>query len=196
MTSTISTEAPAEMFKELVENALEHQGVENSDDSTVYLVYLLDSFVRNDTRFTGAGASSTQPLAEILLSTSQAPSSQSLTSLRYTGDLALFLVGFYADSLRRGVAGTGCYVRLGGTAYGVLARSAAVAGAAALFHELATNFVRFADVLSEVSENCSLTNASDLIRLYERWEQTRSSRSAEQLRAQGVLITPGPDIVH
>jgi hypothetical protein len=53
----ISTEAPAEMFKELVEDALDHQGVENSEDSTVYLVYLLDSFVRQDARFAAAGTS-------------------------------------------------------------------------------------------------------------------------------------------
>jgi hypothetical protein len=119
-----------------------------------------------------------------------------LTDLRFVGDLALFLAGFYADGLRNDVAGTSFYVRLGGTAYGVLARSRAAAGAALLFDELATNFVRFADVLSEVSENCSLTGASDLLRLYERWRQTGSSRSAEQLRAQGVLVAPGSDAIH
>ena len=196
MTTIISTQAPAEMFKELVEDAVDHQRVGASEDSTAYLVYLLDSFVRHDARFTAAGASPDQPLAEILLAASHDRSPRSLTSLRFVGDLALFLVGFYADGLRPALAGPGCYVRLGGSAYAVLARSRAVAGAAALFHELAANFVRFADVLSEVAENCSLTDPSDLLRLYERWVQTGSSRSAEQLRARGVLVVPGPEAVH
>jgi hypothetical protein len=185
------------MFKELVEDALTHQGVKNSEDSTVYLVYLLDSFVRPDAMYAAAGASPGRPLAEVLLAASQSRSSHSLTSLRFVGDLSLFLVGFYAEGLRRDSAGTGLYVRLGGTAYGVLARSSASAGAAPLFAELATNFARFADVLSEVAEHCSMTDPSDLLRLYERWRQTGSSRSAEQLRAQGVLlVAPGPDTVH
>ena len=196
MRSTISTEAPAEVFKELVEGALDHQGVDNSEESTAYLVYLLESFVRQDTRIATAGTSPARPLAELLLSASQTPSAHSVTSLRFVGDLALFLVGFYADGLRRDIAGPACYIRLGGSAYGILARSSAVAGAAALFDELATNFVRFADVLSEVSENCSLTDASHLLRLYERWQLTGSRRNAEQLRAQGVLLAPGSDAIH
>lgn len=196
MTPRISTEAPVEMFRALVEEALDHQGVENSEDSTAYLVYLLDSFVRHDARFAAAGTSPDRPLAELLLSATQNGSSPSVTDLRFVGDLALFLVGFFADGLQNAIAGTSCYIRLGRSAYGVLAHSRTTTGAAVLFDELATHFVTFADVLSEVSENCSLTDSSDLLRLYERWQQTRSSRSAEQLRSQGVLLVPGSDAVH
>jgi hypothetical protein len=196
MTSLISTEAPAEMFKEMIEDALVHQGVEASEDSTAYLVRVLDSFVRHDDRFTAAGTSPDRPLAEVFLSATQSPSPHSSTSLRFVGDVALFLVGFYAHGLRHAVAGISCHVHLGQSAYGVLAHSRASTGARALFDELATNFVRFADVLSEVSENCCLTDPSDLLRLYERWQQTRSTRSAELLRAKGVLVVPGSDAVH
>lgn len=196
MTSRISTEAPAEMFRELVEEALDHQRVENSEDSTAYLVYLLDSFVRHDSRLATAGTSPDQPLAELLLSATQDRSPRSLTDLRFVGDLALFLVGFFAERLQNAVAGTSSYIRLGRSAYGVLAHSRTATGSTVLFDELATHFVTFADVLSEVSENCSLTDDSDLLRLYERWQQTRSGRSADQLRSQGVLLVPGTDAVH
>jgi len=196
MTSVISTQAPAEMFREFIEEALAHQEVEVSKDSTAYLVSLLDSFVRPDRRYEAAGTTPDQPLADILLAATQNRSSHSLTSLRFVGDRALFLVGFYADGLRHTIAGPGCYIRLGTSAYGVLAHSTAVAGTAALFDELATKFVRFADVLSEVAEKCSLTDASDLLRLYERWQETRSHRTASLLRSQGVLVVPGPEAVH
>jgi hypothetical protein len=184
------------MFKELVEDALDHQQVAASEDTTAYLVALLDSFVRPDRRYEAAGTTPDRPLAEVLLDASQNRSARSLTSLRFVGDLALFVVGFQADGLRHALAGPSCYIRLGGSAYRALARSTAVAGTAALFDELATHFVRFADVLNEVSDKCSLTDASDLLRLYERWQQTRSRRSAALLRAQGVLIVPGPDAVN
>lgn len=196
MTSVISTEAPAEMFKELVESALDHQGIQNSEESTAYLVNLLDSFVRYDARFSAVGTSPDRPLSEVLLLASQSGSKRSLAGLRFVGDLALLLVGFFADGLRRDMAGANCYVQLGGSAYGVLARSIPAPGAAGLFNELATKFVRFADVLSEVSETCSLTEASDLLRLYERWMQTRSSRSAKQLRDQGILVETGSAAIH
>ena len=77
-----------------------------------------------------------RPLAEIFLSASQTHSSHSVTGLRFVGDLALFLVGFYADALRHAIAGTSCYVRLGRSAYGVLGTSRGAAGAAVLFNEL------------------------------------------------------------
>ena len=196
MTSLISIESPAEMFKELIEEALDHQGIETSQDSTFYLVDLLESFVRSDSRIAKVGSYPGQPLAELLLSANEANPASRVPGLRFTGDLALFLVGFLADGLRHDVAGTKYYVRVGGSAYGVLARSSANSGAASVFDELATHFIRFADVLSEVSESCSLTDDSDLLRLYERWTQTGSRRSAQQLRSHGILVVPSSDAVH
>ena len=65
-----------------------------------------------------------------------------------------------------------------------------------LFGELAEKFAAFADVLSEVSEECALTDDRNLLRLYERWRQTGSQRSAEMLRARGILVVPSSDAVH
>lgn len=195
MTLRISTEAPGEMFRDLVEEAVDHQKVETSEGSTVYLVQLLESFVRPDGKFAEVGARPGQPLAEIFLSAVRSDGSRRITGLRFTGDLALFLSGFFADSLRRGLVGSDYYARLGGTAYGTLSRLA-TPGAAALFEELATHFVQLADVLCEVSEACSLTDDRDLLRLYERWNETGSQRSADQLRSRGIHVVPGSDAVH
>lgn len=196
MTPTISTEAPAEMFKDLVEEALDRQGVETSEDSTVYLVHLLDSFVRPDGKYAAVGARPGQPLAEIFLSAVRSDGSRRITGLRFTGDLALFLVGFFSESLRRGAVGVDYYSRLGGSAYGTLSQLSGSSGAAELFEELATNFVRLADVICEVSETCSLTDHRDLLRLYERWHRTGSQHSAERLRDRGIHVVPVTDSVN
>jgi hypothetical protein len=58
-----------------------------------------------------------------------------------------------------------------------------------VFAELADNFVRFVDVLSEVSERASLGSNVDLLRLYERWLKTGSRRSGQLLAERGVVPT-------
>jgi hypothetical protein len=79
------------------------------------------------------------------------------------------------------------YVRLGGYAYGGAARLSAIE-AATLFEELARKFVRFVDVLNEVSEESAITENAGILRLYERWRQTGSRRSEALLRREGILV--------
>ena len=85
--------------------------------------------------------------------------------------------------------------RLGGRAYGYLSTEHRFLKA--IFTELAQKFAQFVEVLSEVSERCALTDATNLLRLYERWLATGSERSADLLRQQGILVVPSaPDTVH
>ena len=56
-----------------------------------------------------------------------------------------------------------------------------------VFSELSQKFVEFADVLTEVSERTSSTSNLDLLRLYERWLTTGSSRSGRMLVKRGVV---------
>lgn len=72
-----------------------------------------------------------------------------------------------------------------------MARLCAHATTAALFGELSAKFIRFVDVLNEVSEASALTNNLSLLRLYEKWLRTGSERSAAKLREKGVLPLAG-----
>ncbi len=85
-------------------------------------------------------------------------------------------------------------MRLGGHAYGVIHAEHRLLKE--LFGELAGKFTQLADVLTEVSETCSLTDDRNLIRLYDRWLRTGSQRSAEKLREQGILVVQASDSVH
>ncbi len=192
----ISTEAPAEVFKELIDEAVARQRLDASEASTAYLVHLLDSFVRSGERFLGTGFDPDGSLSEVVLRASHDRSPESLFALRLVGDLALFLVGFFAEALRCGVVGPKGYVMLGGAAYSMLARSRHAPGDPEMFDELATHFVPFADVLSDVSERCALVDPSDLLRLYERWLRTGSGRSADLLRQQGITVAAGSTAIH
>lgn len=190
----IQHETPMEFFKERVEDALAHQNVASSDDTTFYLTQLLDDFVRPQRLYTRAGVDPDQPLAEIFCQAVVSQGRRRFELLKLTGDLALFVCGFFSESLNRSLSGSGYYVRLGGQAYGVIRFEHRMLGD--LFGELAERFAEFADVLAEVSEVCALTDDRNLLRLYERWLQTGSRRSAEMLRERGILVVPSSDEVH
>jgi len=194
MSRPIRNESPMEFFKQRVERALANQHVDSSDDTTFYLIRLLDDFVRPHRLFSRAGVEPGQPLAEIFLDAVASGGHRRFELLKLSGDLALFVCGFLSESLNRSLAGSGYYVRLGGQAYGVLGSEHRLLRD--LFGELAEKFAAFADVLCEVSEECALTDDRNLLRLYERWRQTGSQRSAEMLRERGILVVPSSDAVH
>ena len=105
--------------------------------------------------------------------------------LQWVGDRALFLSGFFADSLKPRLVDAAYYQTLGGMAYGALGRGDDTA--APVFRELAAKFVPFVDVLAEVSERSAMSSQQDLIRLYERWLRTGSAHTASLLVEAGLL---------
>jgi len=181
-TELVRGETAIEYFKELVEGALEHQGVAAHELTAFYVVQLLTGFVRRQ-------RSDDEPLALQLAQALQTGGAHQRTSLKQIGDVSLFLSGFFADSLRRKLVDVDYYVSLGGFAYGALSR-VETDTLSPVFAELAEKFARFVDVLSEVSERSSCSSNADLLRLYERWMKTGSPRSAQLLAERGVVPIP------
>jgi hypothetical protein len=103
-----------------------------------------------------------------------------------TGDLSLFISGFFADSLNRSLVDISYYIQLGECAYASLARRGDPA-LGDVFDELAGKFSACADVLGEVSERSALASNSDVLRLYEKWPRTRSRRSGDLLAERGIV---------
>jgi len=166
-------------FKELVDSALAHQQITATELTEFYVVNLLAGFLQRP-------AGDAEPLALQLARALDAGGAQQRMSLRQIGDLSLFVSGFFADSLRRKLVDVDYYVHIGGYAYGSLSRVESDAFSP-VFAELAEKFVAFVDVLGEVSERTSCASNADLLRLYERWLQTGSRRSAQLLVERGVI---------
>jgi hypothetical protein len=187
MENLVRPETPAEYFRELVERAMARQGVNSSELSSIYLVQLLEDFVAFDRTYAEMEVEKGTPLAELLCRALASRGAQRFRLLKFTGDVALFVSGFFSDSVHRRLNDLDYYVRLGGYAYGSAARLSALE-AAAVFEELAHKFVRFVDVLNEVSEESALTENAGILRHYEKWRQTGSRRSEALLRRQGILL--------
>jgi hypothetical protein len=179
----VRSESATEYFRELVESAMQHQKVAARELTSFYVVNMLTGFIHLDR---SAGADD-QPLAVTFAKALQAAGIAQRDGLRRVGDLSLFISGFFADSLNRGLVDVDYYIQLGGSAYGSLARQASSDTFGDVFDELSEKFSDFVDVLSEVSERSSLTSNSDLLRLYEKWLRTGSRRSGDLLAARGIV---------
>ncbi len=194
--SLIHQGRPMEFFKELIDEAMARQHVDSSEDSAFYLVQLLDAFARPDRLHEGLRTHSDQPLAEIFSIALCCDGARKVELLRLSGDMSLFVLGFFPDSFKNKSVDVEYYGKLGGTAYAVAADSCRSPGGAALFDELAANFPRFVDVLNEVSESCRVSDSSDPLWLYEKWLRTGSPRCAAMLREKGVHLGSGSSEVH
>lgn len=179
----VRNESPVEYFRELVELAMKRQHLAAGERTSFYLVNLLTGFVHFD-------RSATPPEDEALgvrfVRALHAAGVRQRDELRQVGDRSLFISGFFADSLARGLVDVDYYIYLGEYAYGSLARQGD-GTFGDVFDELSGKFAAFVDVLGEVSERSALASNADLLRLYERWLRTRSPRSGELLAARGIV---------
>jgi hypothetical protein len=186
----VREEAAGLFFRDRLIAALAHQRVSASTDTESYLVHLLTAFVRGGL-FPGQepGFEET-PLVLLFARALQAPPFERALLLRATADTALFVSGFFAESLRGGTGDVRYYASLGGQAYAFLSREQGPEDptGTAVFFELAERFLEFVDVLAEVSERTRLTSPLSVIRLYERWTETGSRRAVALLA--GLGITP------
>jgi hypothetical protein len=176
-------ESAVEYFKELVDGALTHQGLATQELTAYYVVQLLASFLQR--RFEHE-QNATTPLAVRLGRALDSGGSQQRASLKEIGDVALFVSGFFSDSLNRKLIDVDYYVSIGGCAYSALSR-VETDTFSSVFAELGEKFVGFVDVLTEVSERTSCSSNADLLRLYEKWLKTGSRRSGQLLIERGVV---------
>lgn len=192
----VRDDTPLEFFREQLVRAMEHQRVSTSAFTEYYLVNLLTGCVQGDPLPAEPGHNYDEtPLALLYLRSLNASRAERTRLLRATGDSALFVSGFFADSLTGKIADLAYYRAMGGQAYLRLSQEearAAIGGG--VFSELARRFTEFADVLSEVSEATRPACNRSVLTLYERWLQTRSRWVAELLAQRGLTpMAPGEE---
>jgi len=193
MAEKLVRETPVEFFREQLVKAMEHQRVSMSAFTEYYLVNLLTTCVRGDLLPPPDPGYEDTPLAVMYVKAMQASRTERARLLRAMGDTALFVSGFFADSLQSKLADLAYYRAMGGRAYARLSQETASNFGPEVFDELSGRFAQFADVLWEVSESSRIQASShSIIQLYERWLQTGSPRSAQLLASHGITpVNPG-----
>ena len=184
-------------FRESIHAAIDHQGVEVDLHATHYVVNLLTLFARSEELYEDHGDTyGLRPLALMLADAADARSvEQRNFSLQRIGDVALFIAGFFAESLANRLVDLDYYIHMGGNAYGSLsdeirgtARGRALAH---VYRELARKFQVVVDVLNEVRDAARKSSDIDVLRTYEVWLKTGSRRAEALLRQNGVVPIAG-----
>lgn len=188
-------------FQEVISDAIRARQVEATGAATSYLVSLLCSFTHPDD---ASEATFDRPLTFLLRDAMEASGAERFQRLRALGDHSLYALGFFGGHIeQRGIA-KGYVSSVGATAYtnaAAMLRSRAKAERQAsggsppdVLSEMAAKFDRFAAVLADVAEGtlaCGARDERSIVKLYERWLKTGSSRLAEELGARGIVPTRG-----
>jgi len=171
-----------DFFHEVVIEALRKQDVRLHDATCSYLVTLLAEQI--------AAPVNEEPLALKLVQADRAEPLDRVRLLKETGDTALYVCGFFAESLSRRLLSVDYYVELGGTAYRKLVQAGRLVSEVvrSVFDELAAEFPRIVEVLAAARSDLHIHSSTNGLRLYEQWRTTPDEHLAHRLRAAGFLL--------
>jgi hypothetical protein len=182
-----------EYFRDAVHTALGRQHLQVEDQTEHYVVSLLTLYARSEQLFdTTPDGTRLKPLVVMLseaLESSDPVSRQ--RGLQRLGDVSLFVAGFFADGFARKLIDIDYHIAMGGRAYAVLAETIGNRrqALARVFAELASKFQPLVDVLHEIHEGNRSRSDRDVLRLYEIWLKTGSTRARRLLGDAGILPT-------
>ncbi len=186
-------------FRTSIDEVIAQQGVELDPHATHYVVNMMTLFSRSEELYEDNGESyGLKPLALMLADASDAPTPEHRNHiLQRIGDVALFISGFFVESLANKAVDIDYYIHMGVNAYGSLSEEVRNTfrgrAFASVFHELAVNFQVLTDILHEVRDGARADSDANLLRTYEIWRKTGSQRAENILRRQGVVpITDAP----
>jgi hypothetical protein len=180
-----------EFFRDGFTKALANQHVSLDEHTSHYVVSLLTLYSRTE-----ASHADMRPgrrwasLAELLAQASTAASAAEREALlQRLGDISLFVAGFFAHGFERRLVDVDYHIAMGGRAYGTLA-AAPIRGPrrtlCGVFAELARKFPTVVEAIGEIGDTARVWGANDVLRLYELWLKTGSSRAQSLLRQLGV----------
>ncbi len=183
-------------FRTSIDEAIAGQGVSIDPHATHYVVNMMTLFSRSEHLYEDDGDTyGIRPLALMLADAADAPSPEHRNqTLKRIGDVALFVAGFFVDSLRDHVVDVDYYTHMGENAYGSLSEE--VRGTfhgnafADIYLELANKFRVLTDVLNEVRGG----SEHDVIRAFELFQKTGSKRAERILREQGIVPMTGKPV--
>ena len=187
-----------DFFHEKIHTAVQDRRASVSEEGVFYLTNLLVE--KGHT----AEEERASTLVELRLKAQTGDRMCAIQSYRELGDRALYLSGFFRHSRHRRLMSLEYYLHMGAAAYDSLSRMLDFGRSthqgghkdlSGIYLELAERFEVCSDVISEVEQDVRVEQASDtdVLRLYETWQATRSPSVARRLRALGVVPDSGPD---
>ena len=178
-------------FYERVCSARDELGTDVEDHTEHYLVNLLVEFLTTRRLVESGGRRVDElPLAIRLLESRVALPGDRYRELKHLGDTTLYVLGFFAESLRRSTVDQSYFIGVGESAYYDLA---SLPGGVRrryvdpVFRVIADKFEQCVQLIAGV-RRASLWGSSDLRQLFRQYLSTGDERIAERLRELGALL--------
>jgi len=189
----IDGRSPRELFASWVEEARAETRPLPSELAGAYLVDLLAGRLRAPPP---QDRDAEPTLAEAWLTARGMAGGRRAERLRAVGDHALFVAGYFGESLTRKVVGIDYYRDIGQAAYDDLsscgAREDWIETWGGLYRELAERFGVCIEILARVGERARRDRLPDLLHLHDLWLATGSQAVRQRLLECGCLVGPVP----
>jgi len=176
-------------FRETLQDALVERKVETHPVVEGYLVDILDRYLFTANLFNenkDSGKLTRETLAEMMLKAGTATPRVRFDMLKKLGDSALYVSGFFGDSLQRKVVDVDYYIDMGSTAYHSLSKEMSEDTFAQLYKEIAYRFNEFVDVFSLMSRK-TMGQEDNVFRLMDIYVKTESPLAQEKLAEKGLF---------
>ncbi len=187
----------SEYFVHAVEMAFNERQFRTFPSAQSYLVKLLEYYVPAGNLFDevdDSGRRRRATLAETYLKAMNAEPALRTDMLKKLADRALYVAGFFSDSLQRKLVDVDYYQEMGMTAYNVLADTSREDMTAKVYREYATKFLRFTEILSTIALQSRVQDEANIMRLYETYAKTGSDMAREKLLERGLIAVPLSDL--
>lgn len=183
---------PEQHFSEAVKEACENRHIKTQPVVEVYLVQLLQHYVdtRNLHLQTDSKEKTPQTFAEMYLTAINADNPRNKELMRVVADRALYLTGFFGDSLQRKIVDVDYYIEIGSAAYSNLHSWTKEDSLAQVYKTFSNRFSDFVEVLNYISEKSQVQSDQNILRLYDRYLRTGSDLARDKLYEMGVLAIP------
>lgn len=173
-------------FHECVDDVIDREGFEITDDTRLYLASLLAERARSD-----RPKAPETTLAELHGRAAHARPGEQAAAYRELGDRALYLLGYFRESLSRRIVGPTYYASMGAAAYhrtDVVLKAWFADAFGPVFTELAHGFDDCVCIVEGVRKSQAGDHPDPMIRLYQRWVETGSEEVRARLMSRGLLL--------
>lgn len=185
-------ESPEGYFSELVKKGVQERKVYSFPLLESYLVNLLNHFL--DTRnlygekyLDESGTPNPTTLAEAYLQAQISEQSVKYDMLKSLADRALYISGYFGDSLNRKLVDIEYYADMGGAAFASLMHQTREDTMVKVYETLSSRFRDYVEVLTYISHQSLIKSDQSLLRLYDQYLKTGSKLAQEKLIEAGVL---------
>lgn len=184
--------SPEQHFSEELKEALLRLKIKSHPQIETYLVHMLKHYLDSRNLFTPFQNETTekppQTLAEMYLIALNSDSPKNKEMMKVLADRALYLSGFFGDSLHKKMIDVDYYVDMGSAAYSNLSIWSKEDNLSSIYKTFSKRFTEYVDVLNYMSEKSSLKADDNVLSLYEKYLKTGSEMTRHKLQELGVVV--------